>query len=61
MTYGIYPSSSPEFRMVEKPNGTFVMEVRYICSQVGYVGKWMEVKVEKQNDKTNQSSTPSYI
>ena len=60
MTYGIYPNSSPEFRMIEKENGTMIMQVRYICLQVGYTGKWMDVKMEKENDISNQSSTSSY-
>jgi hypothetical protein len=47
--YKPYPNSTPEFKMVEKEDGTMQMMVRYINSTVGYVGKWMLVKTEKQN------------
>jgi hypothetical protein len=47
--YGIYPNSTPEFKMVQKEDGTMQMMVRYINSIVGYVGKWMPVKTEKEN------------
>lgn len=43
MTYGIYPNSSPEFRMFQKADGTMEMQVRYINSTMGYTGKWMPV------------------
>lgn len=50
MTYGIYPNSTPEFRMFQKADGTMEMQVRYINTQMNYVGKWMPVKTEKEND-----------
>ena len=56
MTYGIYPNSSPEFRMIHKADGTTAMQVRYINSAMGYTGKWMDVKTEKENDKTNTAN-----
>lgn len=59
MTYGIYPNSSPEFRMVQKPDGTMVMQVRYINAPMGYTGKWMDVKTEQENDNLNQPETSS--
>ena len=46
----IYPGSVPEFRNLQKENGTIEMQVRYINSQMGYTGKWMPVKTEKEND-----------
>ena len=52
MTYKIYPNSTPEFRMLQKEDGTMTMQVRYINSVMGYTGKWMDVKTEKENDKT---------
>jgi len=30
MTYGIYPNSTPEFRTLQKEDGTMVMQVRYL-------------------------------
>jgi hypothetical protein len=48
MTYGIYPNSTPEFRMYQKTDGTIVMQVRYINVSMGYTGKWMNVEVEKE-------------
>jgi hypothetical protein len=57
MTYGIYPNSTPEFRMIQKENGTMVMQVRYINDPMGYTGKWMDVKMEKENDKVNTYDT----
>ena len=55
MTYGMYPNSSPEFRMLQKEDGTVVMQVRYLNRPMGYTGKWMDVKTEKQNDTTSKS------
>jgi hypothetical protein len=55
MICGIYPNSTPEFRMFQKADGTMVMQVRYINASVGYVGKWMDVKTEKEN-ASNQSN-----
>ena len=56
MTYGVYPNSTPEFRMFQKADGTTVMQVRYINASVGYVGKWLDVKTEQEN-AGNQSNT----
>ena len=61
MTYGIYPNSSPEFRMVQKADGTIVMQVRYIHAPMGYVGKWMDVKTEMENDTLSCANTPSNV
>ena len=61
MSYGIYPNSSPEFRMFQKTDGTMAMQVRYINSIVGYTGKWMDVKTKKENDTTSQPETSSHI
>lgn len=55
MEYGIYPRSTPEFRMFQKQDGTMEMQVRYINAPMGYTGKWMPVKTEKENDNSNQS------
>jgi len=57
MEYGIYPNSSPEFRMFQKEIGTIEMQVRYINAPMGYVGKWMPVKTKKANGQTSQLTT----
>jgi len=54
MTYGIYPNSSPEFRMFQKTDGLMEMQVRYINAPMNYVGKWMPVQTEKENDTNSQ-------
>jgi len=61
MTYGIYPNSTPEFCMVHKADGTMAMQVRYINTSMGYVGKWLDVKTEKENDQSNISETSSHL
>lgn len=61
MTYGVYPNSTPEFRMVHKADGTTVMQVRYINAPMGYTGKWMDVQTEKENDKSNSTNAPSHV
>ena len=48
MSEKIYPQSVPEFRMFQKQDGTIEMQVRYINSGMGYTGKWMPVKTEKE-------------
>jgi hypothetical protein len=61
MTYGIYPNSSPEFRTLQKADGTMVMQVRYINAPIGYTGKWMDMKIEKENGTSNSTNAPSHI
>jgi len=61
MTYGIYPNSTPEFRMFKKEDGTTDMQVRYINRPMGYVGKWMAVNTEKENDSTSPNKTFSNV
>jgi hypothetical protein len=46
----IYPGSVPEFRSFQKNDGTIAMQVRYINGPMGYEGKWMDVKTEKESD-----------
>ena len=55
MEYGIYPNSTPEFRMFQKADGTIEMQVRYINAPMNYVGKWMLVQTEKENDTSSYS------
>jgi hypothetical protein len=47
----IYPGSTPEFRHLQKTDGTIEMQVRYINSAMGYMGKWMPVQTEKEEQK----------
>lgn len=44
----IYPNSVPEFRHLQKADGTIEMQVRYINAPMGYTGKWMAVQMEKE-------------
>lgn len=48
MEYGIYPNSTPEFRMFQKTDGTMEMQVRYINKPMGYTGKWMPVNTVQE-------------
>jgi hypothetical protein len=47
----IYPQSVPEFRHLQKSDGTIEMQVRYRNDAMGYCGKWMPVQVEKEEVK----------
>jgi hypothetical protein len=44
----IYPGSVPEFRHLQKQDGTIEMQVRYLNLPMGYTGKWMPVKTEQE-------------
>jgi hypothetical protein len=44
----IYPQSVPEFRHLQKSDGTMEMQVRYINSGMGYMGKWMPVNTVQE-------------
>jgi hypothetical protein len=61
MTYGVYPNSSPEFRILEKEDGTTAMQVRYINIPQGYTSKWMDIKTEKENGTSNSTNAPSHL
>lgn len=61
MTYGVYPNSTPEFRMVHKADGTMAMQVRYINASMGYMGKWMDVKTETENGTSSSTNAPSHV
>lgn len=37
--------------MLQKEDGTMAMQVRYINAPMGYTGKWMDMKTEKENDR----------
>lgn len=47
----IYPNSVPEFRHLQKADGTMEMQVRYINSSMGYTGKWMPVNTVQEEQK----------
>jgi hypothetical protein len=47
----IYPNSVPEFRTLQKQDGTLEMQVRYRNDAMGYLGKWMPVQTEKEESK----------
>jgi hypothetical protein len=49
----IYPGSIPEFRVLVKAGGVQVLQVRYVNSTMGYMGKWQNVPVEIKDDPTN--------
>jgi hypothetical protein len=46
----IYPNSVPEFRALQKQDGTLEMQVRYRNDPMGYLGKWMPIQTEQEND-----------
>jgi len=41
--------------MFQKEDGTMEMQVRYINTQMNYIGKWMPVKMEQENGTNSQS------
>jgi hypothetical protein len=50
----IYPGSIPEFRHLQKLDGTMEMQVRYRNDPMGYLGKWMSVNtVQESNNAVN--------
>jgi hypothetical protein len=53
MNYKIYPNSTPEFRHLQKTDGTIEMQVRYLNKPMGYTSKWMPVQTEKENYKAS--------
>ena len=49
----IYPGSSPEFRILERKDGTKELQVRYVNETQGYKGKWESIPLVKQDDTSN--------
>jgi hypothetical protein len=47
----IYPNSVPEFRHLQKTDGTIEMQVRYINAPMGYTGKWMPVNTVQEHNE----------
>jgi hypothetical protein len=46
----VYPGSTAEFRVLEKADGSQVLQMRYVNQTQGYTGKWQDVPVVKEND-----------
>jgi len=44
----IYPGSSPEFRILLKPDGTQVFQVRYVCDAQKYKSPWQDVPIVEE-------------
>jgi hypothetical protein len=47
----IYPNSVPEFRYLQKVDGTMEMQVRYVNEVQGYTGKWQAIPVVEEEQK----------
>jgi len=47
----IYPNSVPEFRHLQKADGTIEMQVRYRNDGMGYLGKWMPVNTVQEEQQ----------
>ena len=46
----MYPNSTPEFRVLQKQDGTMVLQIRYINISQGYTSAWQNVPVVKEDD-----------
>jgi hypothetical protein len=55
--YQAFPGGTPEFRLVQKDDGTLVQQVRYVFGMANYVGKWMDVPVVKEISDKNVGVT----
>lgn len=54
----LYPGSTPEFRVLEKLDGTQVFQVRYVNETQKYVSRWEEIPIVKEEILDgNQSRT----
>jgi trehalose-6-phosphate synthase len=51
----IYPNSTPEFRHLQKSDGTVEMQVRYVNSSMGYTGKWMPINTVQEQTEENKT------
>jgi len=47
---GVYPNSTPEFRIL-KQNGEQTLQLRYINIAQGYTSKWQNVPVVEVKEK----------
>lgn len=56
----VYPGSTPEFRTLEKLDGTQVLQIRYVNETQKYVSRWQDiptVKEEMLNGNESRSKT----
>ena len=51
----IYPQSVPEFRHLQKSDGTIEMQVRYINKTMNYVSKWVPVNTVKEETTESEN------
>jgi hypothetical protein len=55
----VYPGCTPELRILVKPDGTQVLQMRHINITTGYTGKWQDVPVvleSTDNENTHRST-----
>jgi hypothetical protein len=52
-----YPGATPEFRIIEKQDGTKVFQVRYLNETTKYTSRWEEIPVIKEEIVNGDSST----
>lgn len=53
-----YPGATPEFRIVEKQDGTKILQVRYLNDTTRYTSRWEEIPIVKEETLNgNQSRT----
>jgi hypothetical protein len=57
----VYPNSTPEFRQLQKQDGTLELQVRYINESQGYTGKWMPINVVQENISNSKNLTNTKI
>ena len=43
----VYPGATPEFRILEKQDGTQIFQVRYINITAGYKSQWYDIPIVK--------------
>lgn len=51
----MYPNSTPEFRILVRQDSTQEIQVRYINSTQGYVGKWQSIPMVYEKEQTLQA------
>ena len=51
-----YFNSTPEFRLLEKADGSQVLQVRYLNEAQGYTGLWQNVPVVKENENASTAN-----
>ena len=55
MTPNIYPNCTPEFRVLERSDDVQILQIRQVNHTYGYVSKWQDVPVIKENEITTES------